>query len=204
MALADFSRWKTAGLVIQIILVLFGIALFIYGIYEQIKANKHPFNKEKLFEEIEEANLMKEHPHSIAIIKDTFNSNSNRFLVYYDSRWECRLFINYATITDDLNSDESNIAKHLQMELKIPKEKMEAVFEFEKVHEKYSPTAKENKCYRHRFYKFVLNEFSDLIKQDSFEVDGKKFYWMSIAEMEADDKIMARNSDIVEMVKKVS
>ncbi len=204
MALSDFSKWKTVGMVVQIILVLFGITLFVYGIYEIIRTNKYPFNKDILFDEIEEANLMKEHPHSIALIKDTFNTNSNRFLVYYDSRWDCRLFLNYVTITDDLNNDESNITRHLQMELKVPEETIEGVFEFEKVHEKYSPTANENKCYRHRFYRFILNEFSDTIKQDSFEIDGKKFYWMSIAEMEADNKIMSKNSDIVSFVKKVS
>jgi hypothetical protein len=41
-----------------------------------------------------------------------------------------------------------------------------------------------------------------IIEQDSFEIDGKKFYWMSIAEMEQDKRIMEVNSDIVSMVKK--
>ena len=202
MMMSDFSKWKTFGLILQVILVLFGVVIFLYGVYVLYNAVEHPFNKDTLYDEIEEANLMKEHPHSIVLIKDTFNPNSNRFLVYYDSRWGCRLFLNYATITEDFSKDEQNIAKHLQMELKISEEKMECAFEFEKVHEKYSPTSNENKCYRHRFYKFVLNEFSQVIKQDKFEIDGKKFYWMSIAEMEADKKIMERNSDVVGFVKK--
>ncbi len=147
---------------------------------------------------------LKEHPHSIVLIKDTFRPNSNRFLVYYDARWDCRLFLNYATITDDFSKDEENIAKHLQMELKVPTDQMESAFEFEKVHEKYSPTSNENKCYRHRFYKFIFNQFTDKIMQDEFEIDGKKFYWMSIAEMEADKKIMERNEDVVGFVKKAS
>ncbi len=204
MIMSDFSKWKTFGLILQVILVLFGVAIFLYGVYVFYNAVEHPFNKDTLYDEIEEANLMKEHPHSIVLLKDTFNLNSNRFLVYYDSRWDCRLFLNYATITEDFAKDEQNIAKHLQMELKISEDKMEYAFEFEKVHEKYSPTSNENKCYRHRFYKFILNEFSDITKQDEFEIDGKKFYWMSIADMEADKKIMERNSDVVGFVKKAS
>lgn len=62
-------------------------------------------------------------------------------------------------------------------------------------------SAKENRCYRHRFYKYYLKKFLSLLQKDSFEIDGKKFYWMSIAEMESDKRIMEANSDIVSMVK---
>lgn len=204
MVLSDFSKLKTIGLVIQTVLVVLGIVYTFYGIYYTYKSIRNPFNKDKLYEEIEEANLMKEHPHSIVLIKDTFRENTNRFLVYYDARWDCRLFLNYATITSDLTLDEENIAKHLQMELKVSGDSLKGTFEFEKVHEKYSVSAKENKCYRHRFYRFEITEFSEEIEQDSFEIDGKKFYWMSIAEMEQDKRIMEVNSDIVGMVKKVA
>jgi hypothetical protein len=204
MALADFSKWQTIGTFVQIILILFGIALMFYGVYEVIKARRVPFDKDSLYSEIEEANLIKEHPHSIVLVKDTFQSNANRFLVYYDARWNCKLFLNYATITSDISEDKGNIAKHLQMELKLPEGSLEGAFAFEKVHEKYSVSAKENRCYRHRFYQFCIKEFAENITKDSFEIDGKKFYWMSIAEMENDKRIMEANSDIVGMVKKKS
>lgn len=96
----------------------------------------------------------------------------------YDARWDCRLFLNYATITSDLELDQQNIAKHLQMELKVSQDNLEGAFAFEKVHEKYSVSAKENRCYRHRFYQFLIKQFDEKIEQDSFEIDGKKFYWM--------------------------
>lgn len=32
--------------------------------------------------------------------------------------------------------------------------------------------------------------------------DGKKYKWMSIAEMEKDSNIMDKNSDIIEFIKK--
>ena len=202
MAISDFSKWKTIGSIIQIILVISGIVYTCYAIYYTFCAIKNPFNKDRLYEEIEEENLMKEHPHSIVLIKDTFHSNDNRFLLYYDARWNCRLFLNYATITSDYELDMENIVRHLQMELKVSKNNLDGAFAFEKVHEKYSVSAKENRCYRHRFYQFLIKQFDEKIEKDSIEIDGKKFYWMSIAEMEQDKRIMEVNSDIVSMVKK--
>ena len=104
------------------------------------------------------------------MIKDTFHSNDNRFLLYYDARWDCRLFLNYATVTSDFELDQKNIAKHLQMELKVSQDNLEGAFAFEKVHEKYSVSAKENRCYRHRFYQFLIKEFNEEIEQDSFAI----------------------------------
>ena len=103
----------------QVILVVFGIVLTIYGIYEIIYSGRNHFDSNKLYQSIEEQNLMKEHPHSIVLIKDTFNQHTNRYLLYYDSRWNCKLFLNYSTITSGIKEDEANISKHLQMELKV-------------------------------------------------------------------------------------
>ena len=164
MAISDFSKWKTIGSIIQIILVISGIVYTCYAIYYTFCAIKNPFNKDRLYEEIEEENLMKEHPHSIVLIKDTFHSNDNRFLLYYDARWNCRLFLNYATITSDYELDMENIVRHLQMELKVSKNNLDGAFAFEKVHEKYSVSAKENRCYRHRFYQFLIKQFDEKIE----------------------------------------
>ena len=185
----------------QVILVVFGIVLTIYGIYEIIYSGRNHFDSNKLYQSIEEQNLMKEHPHSIVLIKDTFNQHTNRYLLYYDSRWNCKLFLNYSTITSGIKEVEANISKHLQMELKVADYDIKGAYEFEKVHEKFSISSQENKCYRHRFYKYVISNFSENLKRDCFEIDGKKFYWMSIAEMECDSRIMEVNSDIVNMVK---
>lgn len=46
------------------------------------------------------------------------------------------------------------------MELKVSQDNLEGAFAFEKVHEKYSVSAKENRCYRHRFYQFLIKEFN--------------------------------------------
>ena len=59
--------------------MILGIAYTCYAIYYTYRAVRNPFNKDRLYEEIEEENLMKGHPHSIVLIKDTFHSNDNRF-----------------------------------------------------------------------------------------------------------------------------
>ena len=77
MAISDFSKWKTIGSIIQIILVISGIVYTCYAIYYTFCAIKNPFNKDRLYEEIEEENLMKEHPHSIVLIKDCISEYLN-------------------------------------------------------------------------------------------------------------------------------
>ena len=41
---------------------------------------------------------------------------SNKYLVYYDSKWDCKFFLNYK---ENINN-ESYIKEHLSSELKIP------------------------------------------------------------------------------------
>ena len=47
MAISDFSKWKTIGSIIQIILVISGIVYTCYAIYYTFCAIKNPFNKDK-------------------------------------------------------------------------------------------------------------------------------------------------------------
>lgn len=143
---------------------------------------------------------METHSHSIVLLKNTFQDRPNKYLVYYDARWDCRLFLNYKTY-NDLERDVDNIINHLQLDLQVDKEYIQGSFSFSKIHEKYSVSAQKNKCYNHSFYEYKISQFPELLKQSDFKIDGKHFYWMSIAEMEADPRIMEVNSDIVKMVK---
>lgn len=58
----------------------------------------------------------------------------------------------------------------------------------------------EYKYYIHRFYRFHISG-NELLKQDTFVIDGRTYHWMSIAEMEQDKNIMEKNGDIVGFVK---
>lgn len=62
---------------------------------------------------------------------------------------------------------------HPEMELKVEDYDIKGAYEFEKVHEKFSISSQENKCYRHRFYKYIISNFSENLKKDCFEIDCK-------------------------------
>lgn len=183
---------------------LFGVlALFylIWGLHNIVTYMKRKkFDHNTLFKQLEDIDIMKNHPHSIILIKDDFNKNSNRFLVYYDSRWECRLFVNYHTLGEN-EEDILNINRHIESELKSKTKS--CVFLFDKIHSKYSVSARREKYYHHRFYRLNM-DFNKTTRKDSFEIDGKTYYWMSIAQMEADKNIMEKNSDIVNFVKEAN
>lgn len=66
---------------------------------------------------------------------------------------------------------------------------------------KYSLKDSVNKVYQHSLYQAVMGEFSPELKEDSFVLDGVSYKWMTIAEMEADDRIMEVNKDVVSFVK---
>lgn len=187
---------------LKYVLGLFSIVYLIWGIHNICLYYKgKPFNKEILLEQLEDINLMTTHPHSIILIKDDFSKNPNRFLVYYDVRWNCKLFVNFHTAGNSDTENIQNINKHIRAELKTPP--LSCVYLFDKLHSKYSASAKRNKYYHHKFYKLILSN-NNVTCQDNFTIDGKDFSWMSIAQMEKDKEIMAKNSDIVNFVKEAN
>lgn len=187
---------------VKIYLYLIGIAYLIWGLFNIIRSLYYkfykPYTHEDLYKELEKVNQMEKHPHSIVLIKDDFNRNPNRYLLYYDNRWNCKLFLNFHTVQGEDEDNIHNLENHVKAELKTTPSSCR--FAFERIHSKYSVSAQKEKYYQHRFYRMTLKNQSR-VKKDSFEIDGKTYYWMSIAEMEKDTEIMEKNSDIVKFVK---
>lgn len=154
------------------------------------------YNQESLYKDIEQLNEVT-HPFSIVVIKDTFNKYPNRFLLYYDERWNCKLFFNYRTVEDN----EKNIISRLSNELKVKKEDIAVDFVTEQIYRKYSVSDKKDKVYDHRIYHVDIAEFSKNSMENEFEIDGKKFYWMTLNDMEKDADIREKNIELVDIVK---
>ena len=57
------------------------------------------------------------------------------------------------------------------------------------------------RVYCHRLYQVTLKTFPNIMQDNSFEIDGVQYYWMSISEMERDSRIREVNQDIVDFVK---
>lgn len=187
-----------SGEAIKTTLIIIGIAFSYRGVTMISKSIKEPYNQEKLYKDIEKLDEVT-HPYSLVAIKDTFNKYPNRFLVYYDERWDCKFFPSYKTI----DNNEDNIKARLSGELKVDSEKISVKFNTFEIHKKYSVSHNEERVYEHRVYSAQLEEFTDMMRQDEFEIDGKTFFWMTINDMEKDERIMEVNSDVVGLIKNI-
>ena len=147
--------------------------------------------------EIEDLDMI-QHNHSLVIIKESFNDNMKRFLLYYDEKWDCKLFLNYKT---QERGDEAAIIANVVKELKLNQKEVKCRYITSKLQEKYSVSHRENRIYNHRLYELQVNRFSEQEMVKDFVVNGKLFYWMSIEEMEKDDNIRNKNLEVVDFVK---
>lgn len=194
---ADFRTIAfVSGEFIGAISVLLAIWFCCRGIYMIVKDVNDKYGHKELCKDIEALNVI-QHAYSIVAVKDTFNKYPNRFLLYYDERWNCKFFFNYKTV----DNDEDNIKSRLSRELKIKENNISMQFKTEKIQKKYSVSHKEDRVYDHRVYYATISKYTDHVMSDEFEIDGKKFFWMSIQDMERDERIQEVNSDVVGLIK---
>lgn len=96
-----------------------------------------------------------------------------------------------------------DIRNHISSELKVELDDISLSFKAQKIHEKYSESAKKNKVYSHKFYLATIKNFPEYMKKDAFECDGKMYYWKSAAELEQDTDVQEKNQDILNYVKEL-
>ena len=189
-ALIPATIFKGAVLIVAFILM-------IRGIYLAYKDKKYTYKD--LYMEIKNQNQIK-HPFSIIAIKDEFQKYPGRFLVYYDNRWKCRLFLNYRT-QENSQENEANIIKGLSQDLHVDISDIQIDYKKTIIHKKFSYSDQCEKWYEHNIYEAHISNFPETEQISSFEVNGRQYYWMSLADMERDQTIMDKNSDIVAYVK---
>ncbi len=185
-----------SGTIFKTVFVILGIGFSVKSIVDIVKNSKNNYNFEDLLKDINKLNEIT-HTHSIVVIKDSFQKFSNRFLIYEDKRWNCNFFLNYK---ENINNEEF-IKNHISNELKINLSDIKLSFVTQKIHEKYSESARETKIYSHKFYLATISHFPTYMKQDSFECDGKLYHWKSISDLEQDEEVQKKNMDILGFVK---
>ena len=188
--------WGISGNTLKVLFSILGIIFLFKSIYDLWKNKKCNYTYNDLFADINTLNEIT-HNHSIIIVKDSFNKFPNRFLVYDDKVWECRLFINY----NENENNEAFIKSHLSSELNVDISDITLKFTTMKIHEKLSQRDKINKMYCHKFYLADIKEFPQCAKDDTFTIGGKTYHWVTIEDLEADENAMAKNSDIISFVK---
>ena len=197
--LASYSTFLgISGVALKTFFACLGLGFTAKSLADIYSSKKNNYSYTDLFSDINKLNEIT-HDHSIVVIKDTYNNFSNRMLVYDDARWQCKLFLNYKSNPNN----EDFIKKHLSQELKIEASGIELKYLGQRIHEKFSESAKKTKIYSHRFYSATIQSFPPLMLQDSFQCDGKRYYWMSMAELEQDENVKRKNSDILEYIKEL-
>lgn len=181
------------------ILPVFGFAFTIYGIVTLIKSMKNNYSHQKLHNDLIDLNRIS-HPFSIVAIKDTFNLHPNRFLLYYDKRWNCKFFFSFKTLKSE-DENLANIKQRLSNQLKIDIRDIDVNYKTERIYTKHSVSDDIDKMYDHRIYHAIVNQFTECFHSSHFTIDGTSYFWMTIAEMEQDPEIKAKNLDVVSLVK---
>lgn len=190
------SIWIIPGLAFKIVFMLAGIAFTVKAVLDVFNSLKNSYSYGDLLKDINTLNEIT-HNHSIVAIRDSFNEYPNRFLVYDDPQWECKLFINYK---DNVNN-ESFIKDHIFRELKVDVSKIKINYISQIISEKVSGRDNQKKVYCHKLFLTTIEEFPEYMKNDTFECDGRTYYWKSIVALENDEVAMAKNSDIIRFIK---
>lgn len=135
--------------------------------------------------------------HTIVCIRDTFKEYSNRYLVYYDMRWDCLFFPNFATV----ENNKSNIIERISRQLKIDPKYLHFDMGTSVIQSKFSHSDKVNKFYDHIYYIGNIEQFTDETMKDDFIIDGIHYYWKTISELEKDKNVIEKNLDVIKVVK---
>lgn len=121
------------------------------------------------------------------------NSNG-QYLQIFDDRWKSWMFP-YIRSTNNNKADVDSYAS------KLLGEEITTKYVASTKHCKYSVSDDVYKIYNHKLYKLILKSLPENMSSQSFKLDGNTYRWMSIREMENDDRIMEINDEVVAFVK---
>lgn len=122
--------------------------------------------------------------HAIIIIK-----NKDKYLQYYDERWDSYLFPNMK-----LKKQFTDIDIIEYVENNLNKKVIDCTFIKNIIHSKYSISHKEVREYNHYFY---------LVNIDNYDFDNT-YKFFSMDELKNNKRIMEVNSDIVSYIEEMN
>lgn len=122
--------------------------------------------------------------HAIIIIK-----NKDKYLQYYDERWDSYLFPNMK-----LKEEFTDIDIIEYVENNLNKKVIDCTFIKNIIHSKYSVSHKEVREYNHYFY---------LVNIDNYDFDNT-YKFFSMDELKNNKRIMEVNSDIVSYIEEMN
>ena len=173
----------------------FGVLVTGYGIVEICGRR---FTTENLYKEIAGMNIISS---SIVAIAQPGVPDSNQYLLYYDTGWDCWFFPNRRS-TPDVSDDERDLLNYLNAEFKIPVQDCALDMHGTEESTKYSTEHDEERHYLYRIYAGDVQSLPELWSlEGEFTVGGHRCKWMTISEMLADSRIKEVNYDVVTAVR---
>lgn len=140
--------------------------------------HKNKYDHNILLNDIQKLDKI-QHKHSLVAIQFPDTSAEKKYLVYYDERWDCKLFLNYKTVD---RADEESVINKVSADLNVDKSQINCRYISSKVQEKYSESHQENRIYNHRLYEIKIQVFPEDEQKENFVVNGRHYYWMSISD----------------------
>lgn len=183
------SFFMIPSIIIKYFFIVIGV-LYLFKIGKEFMTKK--YNYENLINDINNLDLVA-HRHSLVIIK-----NKDKYLLYDDERWQCKLFINYKTKDEN---NETAIKEALEKDLQLDTSTINCEFVTSRTQEKYSVSHNENRIYNHNLYSITLSKLPAYMKKDNFVINNKHYYWMTMDEMLSDSNIKEKNLEVVYFVK---
>ena len=129
------------------------------------------------------------HKFSLVAIKDEFNSYANKVLLYYDNSWKCCFLFSFHT---NEYQNEKSILQRLSNKLKIGKDCIRINYISDMLQPKYSEKDHVHKVYQHSLYQYSVTRFPEVMKNNEFEIEGTKYKWWTLEEMETNENIMKK------------
>lgn len=119
--------------------------------------HKNKYDHNILLNDIQKLDKI-QHKHSLVAIRFPDTSAEKKYLVYYDERWDCKLFLNYKTVD---RADEESVINKVSADLNVDKSQINCRYISSKVQEKYSESHQENRIYNHRLYEIKIQVFPE-------------------------------------------
>lgn len=130
------------------------------------------------------------HEFSLIAIKNS----DGKYLQKFDERWTCWLF----PYTRSTENNKENVDHYVSGLLKTP---IITRYVTNAKHCKYSVSDDAYKIYDHKLYEVLLSSVPDNMTANEFCIDGIRYKWMSVAELEKNEDVMKKNEDIIAFVK---
>ena len=186
-----------SGEIIKVFFCTIGILYAVKIIWDFYKYRRNKYTHKVLMKEIEDLDMI-QHKHSLIMIKKIINQKETQFLLYYDEKWDCKLFLNYKTTE---RNNEQNIMSRIAEGFNVDVQTINCRYVASRVQEKYSVSHNEDRVYQHRLYEVSFDRIPEAAGNDDFIINDRHYYWMSISDMEKDANIVQKNLEVVDFVK---